>query len=541
MTAPVLSYQSQQPDGPSGFGAVVRSEWTKFRSVRGWVIGLVVAALVTLALSVFAASGSSASTCNGGPGGQNQVCGGLPPLPKGPGGEVVSDTYSFLSVPLAGDGSLTVRVTSLTGIEAAGNRIAVAVGGGPRADTEAALAPWAKAGILVTTGSGPVTTGFATPHVATSPAPAYGAVMLTGSHGVRMQYNYSHDVAGPSMPGAHWLRLTRNGDALTGFESSDGTTWTAIASIRLPQLNSSASAVRIGMFVTSPVAVVSGNQGRPSMATATFDDVNLGGASPALDATTVGDTAIYPTLPIASIFSQSGGTFTLTGSGDLAPAVGGGIFGGFGLESILVGAFAGLIVFIVLASGFMTSEYRRGLIGTTIAATPNRDRVLAAKAIVIAAVTFVATVPAVAIALVLGRHQLLAHGNQVFPTRLLTEVRVVAGTGVVFALAAVLALALGTLLRRSAGAVVAGIVVMVVPFIMASALPAGASQWLMRVTPAAGFAIQQTLPRYPQVSALYSPTNGYYPLSPWVGLAVLVAFTAVTLAAAGAVLRRRDV
>ena len=57
-------------------------------------------------------------------------------------------------------------------------------------------------------------------------------------------------------------------------------------------------------------------------------------------------------------------------------------------------------------------------------------------------------------------------------------------------------------------------------------LPAGAADWLLRVTPAAGFAVQQSHPRYPQVAAAYTPTNGYYPLAPWAGFAVLCAWAA---------------
>ena len=44
---------------------------------------------------------------------------------------------------------------------------------------------------------------------------------------------------------------------------------------------------------------------------------------------------------------------------------------------------------IVIAAMFITAEYRRGLIRTTLAASPRRGRVLAAKAVVIGAVTFV--------------------------------------------------------------------------------------------------------------------------------------------------------
>jgi hypothetical protein len=43
----VSPYRSTQPSGRDGFAQLLRGEWTKFRSVRGWVIGMVVAALLT--------------------------------------------------------------------------------------------------------------------------------------------------------------------------------------------------------------------------------------------------------------------------------------------------------------------------------------------------------------------------------------------------------------------------------------------------------------------------------------------------------------
>ena len=124
----------------------------------------------------------------------------------------------------------------------------------------------------------------------------------------------------------------------------------------------------------------------------------------------------------------------------------------------------------------------------------------------------------------------------------LTEVRVIVGTAALLAVAAVLALALGTMLRRSAGAVTAVIVVIVLPYLLsvASVLPAGAADWLLRVTPAAAFAIQQSIPQYPQVASLYTPANGYFPLAPWAGFAVLCGYAALALGLAVFLLRRRD-
>ena len=111
------------------------------------------------------------------------------------------------------------------------------------------------------------------------------------------------------------------------------------------------------------------------------------------------------------------------------------------------------------------------------------------------------------------------------------------------AISSVLGLAVGTLLRRSAGAVTAVIGAIVLPYLLATVpgiLPVGAEQWLLRVTPAAGFAVQQTLTQYPQVQTVYTPGTGYFPLAPWAGFAVLCAWAAAALVLALFLLRRRD-
>ena len=46
------SYQSAQPAGRDGFGQVLRAEWTKLRTVRGWVIALFLAAVLTAVLPI---------------------------------------------------------------------------------------------------------------------------------------------------------------------------------------------------------------------------------------------------------------------------------------------------------------------------------------------------------------------------------------------------------------------------------------------------------------------------------------------------------
>src|SRR5258707_15821844 len=107
MTAGTMTpYRPGQVTGRDGFAQPLRSEWTKFRTVRGWVIGMAVAVLVTLGLGLFAA-GATSSSCqhDGGPVRTGSACGGT--FAVGPGGEPVDDSFYFVRQPLARDGSLT--------------------------------------------------------------------------------------------------------------------------------------------------------------------------------------------------------------------------------------------------------------------------------------------------------------------------------------------------------------------------------------------------------------------------------------------------
>jgi ABC-type transport system involved in multi-copper enzyme maturation permease subunit len=176
-----------------------------------------------------------------------------------------------------------------------------------------------------------------------------------------------------------------------------------------------------------------------------------------------------------------------------------------------------------------------------LVASPRRGRILAAKAIVVGAVAFVVGLAAAALVVTFGQRILRSNGVYVHPATTLTELRVIAGTAALLAVAAVLALAIGAVLRRSATAVTAVIVGIVLPYLLAlSVLPAGAAQWLLRITPAAAFAIQQSTPQYYQVANIYTPVNGYFPLAPWAGFAVLCAWTALALGVAAFLFRRRD-
>ncbi len=529
----------RRPDlrpGRVSFAWSLRAEWVKFRTVRGWVIAMMVASLLTVLVGIFAA-GHTSIGCQNSPGGPvltGRAC--TPRYPIGPGGEAVTDSYYFVRQPLAGNGSITARVISLTGLHGGGG--AVAAGQNPLAGMSNGVVPWAKAGLILTG--------------TTKPGSPYAAMMVTGSHGVRMEYNYTHDSAG--LPGSvavaspRWLRLIRSGNMITGYDSADGRHWSLVGSAQLTGLPAT---VQVGMFTTSPVYTVStpgvigsSNQTGPSQATAVFDDVSLRGSRPATAWTgdNVGSGAAAPSTGVG-YYRKSGTAFTVSGSGDIAPLVAGAGSAGptSTFEQPLAGLFAGLIAIVVVGAMFFTVEYRRGLIRTTLAADPRRGRVLAAKAVVAGALAFVAGLIAAILAIAIGLPYQRDQGSYVLPVSTLTEVRVIAGTAAMVGLAAVLAVAIGAVLRRSAAAITAAIVVIVLPFLLAvTVLPATAGAWLMRLTPAAGFAIEQSIPNYPQVTSAFSPAQGNYPLSPWAGFAVLCAWVVVALAGAYLLLRRRD-
>jgi ABC-type transport system involved in multi-copper enzyme maturation permease subunit len=532
MTA-LAPYRSPMATGSDGFGSLLRAEWTKFRTVRGWVIGLLVGLLLIVGLGALTGANSVCSFQQG-PNGPSQAC---PASPTGPGGEWVSDAFYFVRQPLAGNGSLTVQMTSLTGMYATHPGVAAS---GALAGMNPGVQPWAKAGIIV--------------KASTTQGSAYAAMMVTGSHGVRMQWDYVNDTPGlagqVTAASPRWLRLTRSGDVIRGYDSADGTHWALVGAVTLAGLPAT---VQAGLFATTPGYSKNATSfggasstGGPALATGTFDDVRRQGGWPASssDQWTGQDIQgpIGNPLP-ASVqgYRETAGTFTVTGSGDIAPAASSA--GGSSIEQTLAGTFVGLIAVVVVGVMFVTAEYRRGLIRTTYAASPRRGRVLAAKAVVLAAVTFAAGLVAVTITVPLSEQLLKENGNPIPALSALTQARIVVGTAALLAVAAVFALAVGMLLRRSAGAVTVVIAAIVLPYLLAilpGVLPTAGEDWLARVTPAAGFAIQQSFPIYPQVDGAYRLANGYFPLAPWAGFAVLCAWAAAALALAVVVAHRRD-
>ena len=505
----------------------IAAEWTKLRTVRGWRVAAVLAVLLTVLFAYLVGNGANSGVCTPQPSGAERCGVGHPFVPSGPDSEAVADSYYVAARQLTGDGTITTRVTGLTGATSSGPGNAAP----SLSRTRPGLAAWAKAGLIITAG--------------TRPGAPYAAVMATAGHGVRFQYQYTHDRSGPSGSPTtgtpSWLRLTRTGARVTAYDSANGTTWHKLGSTTLTNLRSTAT---VGLFVTSPAT----RAGLATMATGTFDHVTVSGhaSSDRWHGIAIGEShsQFYPVLGDGA-YHRDGGVFSIRGSGDIGPAI---TATGDSAATILTQALiVTLIVIVLLAATFITSEYRRGLIRTTLSATPSRGRVLAAKAAVIGAATFAVGTIATAIAVPLGEHLLSHNGNFMYPTDLATQLRVILGTGAMLALCAVAVLAIGALLRRTSGTVLLGIVVFVLPPIIAAPfISTGTSgsgpvwvEWLLRLTPAAGLSVVTSLPHSAIVSYRYTISNGYLPLSPVAGLGV-VALWAIALSSLALVRMKRS-
>ncbi|RRR97394.1 PQQ-dependent sugar dehydrogenase [Glycomyces terrestris] len=174
-----------------------------------------------------------------------------------------TDEFHFVHRALAGDGSITARLT------AQGN-----------------TNPWAKAGVMVK-------------ESAAEGAP-YAAIAVTPEHGAHFQADFGTDGGGFAYEaGSAWLRLTRAGDLFTAELSPDGETWTVIGSAEVPM----AAGAQVGLFATA--------HDNTRFSTAVFDHVAVAAAPPELTCADVGD----PALAGSAAFGPDG-SVALTGAGD---------------------------------------------------------------------------------------------------------------------------------------------------------------------------------------------------------------------------------
>jgi ABC-2 type transport system permease protein len=197
----------------------------------------------------------------------------------------------------------------------------------------------------------------------------------------------------------------------------------------------------------------------------------------------------------------------------------------------------GLVVIMVMAALAVTTEYRFGTIRATFQAIPNRTATLLAKTAVVAG--FAGLIGEVVAFGSLAISKLIKSGADL-SVNTAFEWRATAGVGLVYAAAAVIALAVGMLVRHSAGAVS---IVLVYSQVVES---------LVVLIPKVGDDIQKWMPFYvankfltgePDATARAiqdGPPPSSATLSPWWAAAYFVGFALVLLAIAIFSANKRD-
>ncbi|PYC77306.1 ABC transporter permease [Streptomyces tateyamensis] len=196
-------------------------------------------------------------------------------------------------------------------------------------------------------------------------------------------------------------------------------------------------------------------------------------------------------------------------------------------EHSLRGYFLAQMAIGVLGVLSVTGEYSTGMIRASLSAVPKRLPVLWSKALVFGAIAWVVTTLSAVVAFLLG--QAILSGRHIETTFGAPGVaRVVLGTGLYLTAIGLLAVALGTLIRNTAGGIASVFGLLLVLPLLSEALP---SDWQVHVIP--------YLPSNAG-AALMHTTRAAHELAPWAGFGLLCGYVALALAGAAVVLRRRD-
>lgn len=185
------------------------------------------------------------------------------------------------------------------------------------------------------------------------------------------------------------------------------------------------------------------------------------------------------------------------------------------------------ITAVVLGALVVTTEYGTGMIRATFAAVPARGRVLAAKSLLLVSVLFVVGTVTALVGYAGGNYFLDREG---IGMALEGDVlRSMYGSGLYLAGIGLFTVAVGFLLRHTAGTISVVLALMLILGNMVNLVPGTFGEWLTKLMPGnAGSVISTPVPFNPDL------------LGPWTGLGVFAAETALLLAAAYVVLRRRD-
>ncbi|MGY4916411.1 ABC transporter permease [Streptomyces sp. 900116325] len=182
----------------------------------------------------------------------------------------------------------------------------------------------------------------------------------------------------------------------------------------------------------------------------------------------------------------------------------------------------------VLGVLMFTGEYSTGMIRATLTAVPRRLSMLAAKAAVFTGVVLV-LMTAASFAAFFGGQAVLSSAHAHLSMRLSDPgvIRVVFGTALYLTVVGLLGVALGAIIRSSAGAIATLVGILLVLPGLGALLPADWAQHIDPYLPSnAGQAVLSVVP---------DPA-----MAPWTGLALFAGYTVALLGIAAWLLKRRD-
>ena len=192
---------------------------------------------------------------------------------------------------------------------------------------------------------------------------------------------------------------------------------------------------------------------------------------------------------------------------------------GLDLAQLAIGALGVLII---------SGEYTTGMISSSVMAVPRRLPILWSKIGVFASVTFVLMLVA-SFAAFFGSEAFLGAHDLNVGLGAPHALRAIVGSALFLTVLGVFCVAIGALVRNSAGGISTFVAVMFVIPGLAEILPASVGDAINPYLPSnAGEAVAQAVP-------------AAHTLAPWTGFGVFVGYTAIAVGAAAFTLMRRDV
>ncbi|MFJ7997791.1 ABC transporter permease [Streptomyces sp. NPDC096310] len=192
------------------------------------------------------------------------------------------------------------------------------------------------------------------------------------------------------------------------------------------------------------------------------------------------------------------------------------------------GVLLGSLCVITLGVLTITSEYGTGMIRTTLTACPSRGRVLAAKSLVFFAVLF--TVSTVTTMIVAALQTTILDATA--PTAA-EWIRATVGVGFYLAMLGLLSMAVGALVRHSAGAITVMIGLVLLPLVLAIFMMAKSLRGVQE------FLLTYSIPS--QIVQLYGDALGSQGPQASTALWIITGLTAVAMTGAYFSLDQRDV